>query len=210
MDLEGGEVKTSFKVASVIGAVDVAGIQEFLEKRCDAGFLEVDASTGTFDTVADMKPRVIRVDFAPLSKGPFDRTRQLRQNDAFLSSILDLLPTRKYTVMYTTTPSSSVDSSQYPGGSDTSYKHVAASPGEGDNELKRRTFVGARETNNTLIDGPLFERYQFFTPGIFMGLLIAFILLSILYAGLNGIASLKVSYAAFDKDMGPAAQKKAQ
>ena len=41
-----------------------------------------------------------------------------------------------------------------------------------------------------------------------MGLLIFFILLSILYLGISGVASLQVSYAAFDKEMGPAAQKK--
>lgn len=41
-----------------------------------------------------------------------------------------------------------------------------------------------------------------------MGLLVSFILLSILYVGINGVASLQVSYAAFDKEMGPATQKK--
>lgn len=44
--------------------------------------------------------------------------------------------------------------------------------------------------------------------GIFMGLIAAFIMLSILYVGLQGLSSLEVSYAAFDKEMGPAAQKK--
>jgi len=40
-----------------------------------------------------------------------------------------------------------------------------------------------------------------------MGLLVSFILISILYVGINGVASLQVSYAAFDKEMGPSAQK---
>lgn len=56
----------------------------------------------------------------------------------------------------------------------------------------------------------LFEKYQFFTPGIFMSLIVFFILLTILYVGLSAVASLKVPYGAFDKDMGPAAQKKQQ
>lgn len=43
-----------------------------------------------------------------------------------------------------------------------------------------------------------------------MGLLVAVILLSILSVGLRAISSLQVSYAAFDKEMGPAAQKKQQ
>ena len=41
-----------------------------------------------------------------------------------------------------------------------------------------------------------------------MGLVVGVILLSILYVGITGVASLQVSYAAFDKEMGPAAHKK--
>ena len=46
--------------------------------------------------------------------------------------------------------------------------------------------------------------------GIFMGLVVSVILLSVLYVGISGIAGLQVSYAAFDKEMGPTAQKKQQ
>lgn len=66
----------------------------------------------------------------------------------------------------------------------------------------------ASDGNITLPNGPLFERYQYFTPGLFMGLLVSFVLVMILYVGITGVASLQVSYAAFDKEMGPAAQKK--
>lgn len=41
-----------------------------------------------------------------------------------------------------------------------------------------------------------------------MGFIAAFVMLSILYVGLSGLSSLEVSYGAFDKEMGPAAQKK--
>lgn len=41
-----------------------------------------------------------------------------------------------------------------------------------------------------------------------MAFLISFLLLMILYVGMNALGSLKVSYAAFDREMGPAAQKK--
>jgi hypothetical protein len=57
---------------------------------------------------------------------------------------------------------------------------------------------------------PLFEQYQFFNPGLFMGLLVGLILIAILSVGISAIGSLRVSYAAFEKEMGPAAQKKAQ
>lgn len=43
-----------------------------------------------------------------------------------------------------------------------------------------------------------------------MGIIVAIVLLSILGAGIRGLAGLEVSYGAFDKEMGPAAQKKQQ
>jgi hypothetical protein len=43
-----------------------------------------------------------------------------------------------------------------------------------------------------------------------MGLLAVILILSILTVGIKGLTSLEVSYGAFEKDMGPAAQKKQQ
>ncbi len=43
-----------------------------------------------------------------------------------------------------------------------------------------------------------------------MGLLVGWLLLAILSVGINAVSSLQVSYGAFDKEMGPAAQKKQQ
>jgi hypothetical protein len=43
-----------------------------------------------------------------------------------------------------------------------------------------------------------------------MGFLVGFLLLSILYVGVSALASLQVTYAAFDKDMGQLASKKQQ
>lgn len=43
-----------------------------------------------------------------------------------------------------------------------------------------------------------------------MGLLVGILLITILYVAVSGVSSLQVSYAAFDKEMGPAAQKKQQ
>lgn len=43
-----------------------------------------------------------------------------------------------------------------------------------------------------------------------MTLIVLAILLSILGVGLKSLSSLEVSYGAFDKEMGPAAQKKQQ
>lgn len=43
-----------------------------------------------------------------------------------------------------------------------------------------------------------------------MGLVVTLVLLSILSVGIRALASLEVSYGAFEKEMGPAAQKKQQ
>ena len=43
-----------------------------------------------------------------------------------------------------------------------------------------------------------------------MGLLAMLFLGSIMYVAINGVASIQVSYASFDKEMGPAAQQKKQ
>lgn len=43
-----------------------------------------------------------------------------------------------------------------------------------------------------------------------MTFLVGLLLLGILYVAVSGVGSLQVSYAAFDKEMGPAAQKKQQ
>jgi len=79
-------------------------------------------------------------------------------------------------------------------------------------ELRRQSapvHVGRRQ-GNVSDNAGLFEKYQFFTPGIFMAFIVLFVMLSILYVGLAAIGSLQVSYGAFDKEMGPAAQKKNQ
>src|SRR5437773_11049214 len=77
---------------------------------------------GFFATVDDLKPRVVRVEFPALPTLKSERISKLAENggcfrllcsastsdrchlDAFLSSIIDLFPTTRYTVMYTTTP----------------------------------------------------------------------------------------------------------
>ncbi|TQS36272.1 hypothetical protein Golomagni_03280 [Golovinomyces magnicellulatus] len=54
---------------------------------------------------------------------------------------------------------------------------------------------------------PLFEKYQFFNPGLFAGIMVSMIILSILSVGIRAISSLEVSYGAFEKEMGPEKQK---
>lgn len=41
-----------------------------------------------------------------------------------------------------------------------------------------------------------------------MGIIVTLVLISILGVGIRALASLEVSYGAFEKDMGPAGQKR--
>ncbi|ODV86018.1 hypothetical protein CANARDRAFT_28070 [[Candida] arabinofermentans NRRL YB-2248] len=49
------------------------------------------------------------------------------------------------------------------------------------------------------IDGSLFDKYGFFSNGIWMGTLVSLFLFSVLYIALGWLSSLQVSYKAFDK-----------
>lgn len=78
-------------------------------------------------------------------------------------------------------------------------------------DLKRHQHhpvIIGRGAGNSTDNRGLFEKYQFFTPGIFMSLIALFVMLSILTVGLKALSGLQVSYGAFDKDIGPAAHKK--
>ncbi|KAL2046177.1 hypothetical protein N7G274_001624 [Stereocaulon virgatum] len=200
-------VRSSLAIKDVLGYVNVEDMSRAVQDRCGAGHLRVDASTGAFVIAEDARPRVINVDFPALPAG-VGRSKKLIENDAFLASILDLLSSNKYTVVYTTSPPTaghhSAPAEPEPYEMDALFQ-VPVHMG-----LKRDLFQlkRASDGNITLPNGPLFERYQYLTPGLFMGFLVSLILVSILYVAISGVASLQVSYAAFDKEMGPAAQKK--
>jgi hypothetical protein len=74
-------------------------------------------------------------------------------------------------------------------------------------ELKRDLSSHVQRANSTNTGG-LFERYQYFTPGLFMGFAAIIPLFLILLVGIRALTSLEVSYFAFSKEMGPNSQKK--
>jgi hypothetical protein len=145
--------------------------------------------------------------------------------DRSISSVLDLLSNRNYTVIYTTTPQVSGINRQETSKQYEMYNHDQSLHTDLKRDITPQPLRS--KSNQTLVDGPLFEKYQFLSPGkqpcwpvlrnmlincqgLFMGLSVSFLLLSILYVAVSGVASLQVTYAAFDKENGPAAQKKAQ
>jgi hypothetical protein len=114
---------------------------------------------------------VVRAGFEPLPSSAADRATQLAENGLFKSAfnqwnsadyrdylihtLLDSRPSANYTIIYTTTPVSAeiVD--------DLSYKPVFIEPLH--MELKRFDDKPPNDTEKD--DRPLFEKYQFFTPG---------------------------------------------
>ena len=152
----------------------------------------------------------MKVDF-PFPSSGASRAQGLEENGVFLSSVLDMLPSVNFTVIYTTTPSS-LDSHGSMAEPDYHSDNTALALFQGRIELKRVLSgrQGEDEPDITLPDGPLFEKYQFFTPAIFLGGAVSLFMLMILYVGISALSSLQVSYAAFDRENGPAAQKKQQ
>jgi hypothetical protein len=147
-------------------------------------------------------------------------------SDAFFASVMAQLPSQNYTVLYTTTPSIKTRERPSPEAS----KYEMETPLEEVMHLDLKRDVGFRprqsSSNQTVVDGPLFEKYQFLSPGeltvpsssfqkadyvgLFMGFLVGIILLLILYVAVSGVAGMQVTYAAFDKESGASAQKKSQ
>ncbi|EFX05738.1 hypothetical protein CMQ_3807 [Grosmannia clavigera kw1407] len=139
----------------------------------------------------------------PTSRRCKDRVETMDDNDYALGNILqEKLPSGDYTVLFFSTPHESrpyeVD---FENPSQIQLSKRIAEPARA---VHRRAAADA----NWPKDAALFDKYQFFTPGIFMGLSTFFVLLSILYVGLAALSSLEVSYGAFDKDISPTAQKK--
>ncbi|CAL8579779.1 hypothetical protein XPA_005510 [Xanthoria parietina] len=210
---EDDRIRSTMSVTDVLGQVNTEEIVGIVGDKCGAASLRIDASTGSFTIGDDPKPRIINVDFPALPSASKERASKLKENDVFLSSILDLLPTSKYTVLYTTSPYTAPKSTQHVEPEmyemDSSFSSSQAHMG-----IKRDFGAHGKraedDQNVTLPDAPLFEKYQYFTPGIFMGLIVILPLFLILYVGISAVGSLQVSYAAFDREMGPQMAKKGQ
>lgn len=118
--------------------------------------------------------------------------------------ITEVADTHDYTVIYTSTPPTE---EQVKAAFENQHAYEMEDPfGETVHmELKRDLSSHKRAASE---EGGLFERYQYFSPAIFMGIAAIIPLFSIVFVGLKALSSLEVSYFAFSKEMGPAAQRK--
>jgi len=203
--LKSDGVKSVINVAEVVGQSSADVIQQYLQETCGATIEVHDGMESPEKSqskhVGKDSATIARVNFKGLPSTEPKRSAQLADHDAYLNTVLEELPVDSaYTVIYTTTPVSAETHITYePTFQDQEPLHV---------ELKRQIDFVPRADEKNATSPPLFEKYQFLSPGIFMGLLTIIILLSILSVGISAIAGLQVSYGAFDKEMGPASGKK--
>lgn len=204
-NMKNERVKSVLNVAEVVNQSTTDKIQDFLLKNCNAGLEIYEGLSNLRDeswSKNEDSPKVTRLNFQGLPTTEPSRSRALADHDSYLNVIFDTLPTdAEYTVIYTTTPGSPVPVE----GGDIRYESTFQDTLH--MELRRQNDFIPRDTDRNA-SGPLFETYQFLTPGIFMGLLTIFFLITILGVGLNALSGLQVSYGAFDKETGPAASKK--
>lgn len=60
---------------------------------------------------------------------------------------------------------------------------------------------GSRETLSKTKNDNLFSKYQFFTPGIWLALIVTFFLVFVIYTAVGWVTSIQTSYNAFEKQI---------
>ncbi|KAB2100800.1 hypothetical protein AG0111_0g10791 [Alternaria gaisen] len=186
------QVKSTVAIADVVGNVDAAAITQHLVSKCGQGFNDDDTWFARQTLKAPSTSHALRIE-------------QLQSDDATLENfIVNDAKSQDYTVIYITTPQTEAQAKEtlehY------TYEMDASFPESVQMELKRDLSSHAKRANST--EGGLFEKYQYFTPGLFMGFAAIIPLFLILLVGIRALTSLEVSYFAFSKEMGPNAQKK--
>lgn len=186
--------KTAFAIQEVVGHVDVAAIKKHLQSHCAPKDADTDAWMQSHVSQALVK-----------SANQAHRKEKLINDDTVLGDyIFDTAKEQDFTVIYITTPPTESQAKVQL----EHYTYDSNFPGSVQMELKRDLSAHEKQSNAT--EGGLFERYQFFTPGIFMGFAAIIPLFLILLVGVRALTSLEVSYFAFSKEMGPNAQKRQQ
>lgn len=208
-----GSLQTRIILDSVVGDVGATGLVAQLSKHCKA---DVIALTEQRLAASDaFLPQIITIDLPePSSEWP-RRPEELGKHDAYINAVISSLPTKKYTVIFRSTP---VDAQQYQQSNGESRQQQLYDMDDEfpssvhANHFKRDVTAYPRAANGSNLDSnlPLFEKYQFLSPGIFMGGVVSLLLLMITYVGISAVSGLEVSYYAFSKEYSPSSQKKQQ
>ncbi|KAK9333398.1 BIG/ATPase V1 complex, subunit S1 [Lipomyces starkeyi] len=195
------QAETAYAVRNAHGAFNMETLQKHIVDTWGAETVVIDAASDAFTIPSSEKPKLVRVDF-PVLPVDYTRASALADNDAFLYSIMSLLPSDDFAVIYTSTPISRPFIAKRNAVPDVAGD--APSPtNSSDYSNPISTLFPTVIPAAARTDGSIFTRYQFFTPGMFMAIIASMILIVILGVGLNAISSIKISYDAFEKEMGP-------
>ncbi|GKT58911.1 ER protein BIG1 [Colletotrichum tofieldiae] len=184
--IAGGDVHGVYSVAEVVGEVPIDALADYIKTACAGKTVEIEQTR-----------------LAPLGRDTRERASTLADNDYAFGRNLEKLRSvsHSYTVIYLASPSEPTYQAEFTG------EPLHA-------ELKRHeaSLLHARKDKNETDWNklPLFEKYVFFSPGIFHAIVASIILFSILGVGIRALASLEIPYGAFEKENGPAAHKKSQ
>merc|ERR1712000_563108 len=201
--VESDSVMGRLAVNEVVGlkVEDAEELIRVLERECGA---VVSSGEGEGKSV------IVRKSGEGIESEREERSRMVEDFDSTLYSLLQGLSSGpKYTVILLSTPATNVSPAQAVVSEKENsivYEPKFMEPLHMD--LKRDIYARERNESGVVDRRPLFEKYNFLSPGLFMGLLVTLLLLAILSVGIGAISSLEVSYGAFDKEMGPAAQQK--
>ncbi|KXT13153.1 hypothetical protein AC579_5635 [Pseudocercospora musae] len=206
--LKNRDYKSIVQIPEVIGVTDIARVAHSVSQNCRIE--EYDLKDG----MPENKKNAIfgPMTFPSLTSDPDARREAIQSQDwLFHSQIKDLIANHtKHTIVLVGVPGTTEEKSL-------EWEQENEPPFERNmhTDLKRDVVTGFKRQAKKKIDNPqdelpLFEKYQFLSPGIFMGLVVFLLLFVILYVGITAIAGLEVSYMSFSKEMGPNAQKKQQ
>lgn len=206
---------STLMIRDVIGDVDATSLTNTLTKSCGKDVKIITTSESLSFPDLNQTQRHNKVFYTALPSlqsglSKEDRKVVLQQHDHYLSSLVDnYFGGDDYTLVYIT---QSLEAARKETEQQEYQAEIPLADVMHSGELRRS--LAARKdkiiANQTIIDGPLFDKYQFLSPGIFMGLLVGFVLLMILYVGISALSSLQVTYGAFDKEQGQLANKKQQ
>lgn len=203
------EAETAFAVRNAHGIFDVDSLEQHIVDTWGADTIVIDAEADAFTIPKSENdtPKVVRVQF-PALPIDYSRTAALADNDAFLSSVMALIESEDFAVIYSSTSVShpfvtkrnptAVQAAEdaYPSNTTDAYP-------TGYFGYPTGTAYPTMIPEGARTDGSIFTRYQFFTSGMFMGIIASIVMLLILAFGLKQISSIKISYEAFEKEMGP-------
>ncbi|KXS95038.1 hypothetical protein AC578_140 [Pseudocercospora eumusae] len=206
--LKNSDYKSTVQIPEVIGITDIARVAHSVSQNCRI------EEYALKDGMPEHKKKAIfgPMTFPPLTSDSDARREAVQSQDwLFSSQIKDLIANHtKHTIVLAGAPRTAEEQKNL------EWEQENEPPFERNmhTDLKRDLETGfkrqAKKSDNPQDELPLFEKYQFLSPGIFMGLVVFLLLFVILYVGITAIAGLEVSYMSFSKEMGPNAQKKQQ